>query len=223
MKDPRGLTVVEVLVVIAVIGILLALILPAVQRSREAARVTQCRTNLKQLGLATQTYIDANGILPQSDSLSIFVALTPYLDQPDLYELADFGRTWRHQSRELNERRPDVLGCPSDWVVDQQRHRNSYAGNSGDHHAASTKDKTFTPTWPRVGVFTYSFESAPFKPADITDGLSQTAMFSELLPVVDKDLRRSMWVENAPVLQVRPIEENARLCLDVRRDGVDAL
>ena len=105
-RRSRGFTLIELLVVIAVIAVLVAILLPAVQQAREAARRTQCKNNLKQIGLALHNYEGSFGRLPaalwgstissgtvtqaidtnfQDDGFSWMVSILPYIDQAPLY------------------------------------------------------------------------------------------------------------------------------------------
>jgi prepilin-type N-terminal cleavage/methylation domain-containing protein len=97
----RAFTLIELLVVIAVIGILVGLLLPAVQAAREASRRLQCMNNLKQLALAAQNYISGQTVLPPADiplmqSYSAHTRLLPYLEQAALYNACNFqvGERW---------------------------------------------------------------------------------------------------------------------------------
>ncbi len=95
----RGFTLIELLVVIAIIAVLIALLLPAVQQAREAARRSQCKNNLKQLGLAVHNYVDSSKMLPSGFNTTWgaphykgnqMVFLLPYMDQAPLYKSLDF-------------------------------------------------------------------------------------------------------------------------------------
>ena len=111
-KTRRAFTLIELLVVIAIIAILIALLLPAVQQAREAARRTQCKNNLHQLGLALHNYHDVYNIFPQSimnrdgalglnwsnsSRGSYLVRLLPFMDNAPMYEALNFdmvGPAW---------------------------------------------------------------------------------------------------------------------------------
>lgn len=101
----RAFTLVELLVSISIIGILVALILPAVQAAREAARRIQCANHLKQMGLALQVYHGSLRCLPAGfvESTKTFWTglILPQIEQAPLYETLEFGAPW------------DVLGTPN--------------------------------------------------------------------------------------------------------------
>jgi prepilin-type N-terminal cleavage/methylation domain-containing protein/prepilin-type processing-associated H-X9-DG protein len=126
----RGFTLIELLVVIAIIAVLVAILLPAVQQAREAARASQCRNNLKQIGIAIHNYLDTNAVFPpgnvQPDAAgnrgaSWLTRILPMVEQQAAYNKIVFeGTDWTMQSARTNRNwqvtgslRVDTFACPS--------------------------------------------------------------------------------------------------------------
>ena len=128
-KGATGFTLVELLVVIAIIGVLVGLLLPAVQAARESARRMSCLNNMKQLGLAAHLHHDAVGYLPPARyepgmnpvagqecggiHPTWLVRLFPYLEQKGAAERWNVNLPWYEHDAEVREFVPDVFLCPS--------------------------------------------------------------------------------------------------------------
>lgn len=122
-RGRRGLTVLELLVTIGIIGVLIALLLPAIASAREAARRVECSNHLRQIGLALHNYHDALGSLPaawqwdrrQQSAYSWSVSLLPFVDQSPLLATIDRGAcnssTVNSSAREMSL---SIFLCPSD-------------------------------------------------------------------------------------------------------------
>lgn len=116
-------TVFKVLAVVAVVGLLIALLLPAQHGAREGARRSQCGNHLKQIAPALQCYADANHALPPAYTVdadgkplhSWRTLILPYLEEKRLYDSIDFAKPWDDPvNAKTCETIPDVYQCPSD-------------------------------------------------------------------------------------------------------------
>lgn len=119
-----GFTLIELLVVIAIIAVLIALLLPAVQQAREAARRSQCKNNLKQLGVAIHNFENSFKHLPTSNRppttgskrIAGITRILPYIDQAPLYNLYDQTLQWSDPNvnmRAVVSTKLPILVCPS--------------------------------------------------------------------------------------------------------------
>jgi prepilin-type N-terminal cleavage/methylation domain-containing protein/prepilin-type processing-associated H-X9-DG protein len=125
-RSPRGFTLIELLVVIAIIAILISLLLPAVQQAREAARRTQCRNNLKQIGIALHNYHDVYNAFPPGNItmgrccsvpslINWAISILPYIDQANLQNTYDFNKSNEDPANLKVVQQPlPLYNCPSD-------------------------------------------------------------------------------------------------------------
>ncbi len=208
----RACTLIELLVVIAIIAILMALLLPAVQQAREAARRTQCRNNLKQLGLSLHNYHDAFGSFPpgrivfispndngtasangnattgNGNCFSAFAQLLPQLDQGVIYNQINFNSgPDTAANNNVSIIQPSVFVCPSDSGARTLAQGIGFAGVTNYVMNTGTT-YSVSPKNPGgnavTGIF---FENSNIGLQGVTDGSSQTVCLSEQILSVLND------------------------------------
>jgi prepilin-type N-terminal cleavage/methylation domain-containing protein/prepilin-type processing-associated H-X9-DG protein len=203
-------TLIELLVVIAIIAVLIALLVPAVQRVREAANRTTCQNNLKQIGLAVLNFETTTGSYPPAGvfptSTTVQVWILPYIEQDNLYGLVTFNPMTNvnlNADTSANAgavRRQEVptFRCPSDVsnLKNATNGRSNYFANTGSHGDSMANDPSlggpFTTRWSQPIPTTVPspppyIESVRIRLGDITDGTTNTAMFSEVKRTVLDD------------------------------------
>lgn len=117
-RGGRGFTLVELLVVIAVTGILVAMLLPAVQAAREAARRSQCGNHLKQIGLGILNYESVHRVFPptltRTPNHHLLTFLLPYVEQQAVYAAYTFTKNWSAaENRPARDTEIAIYRCPS--------------------------------------------------------------------------------------------------------------
>ena len=186
MKNRNGFTAVELLVTISIIVLLMALILPAVQHARESARRTNCKDNLRQIGLASLSFHDANGRYPYNGWHH--VEMLPYLEQVNLHEelirrdiTLQVGQTpeGEYQEADLSDLDgPSVYVCPSSGA-DAAEFQISYFNNQGTAFAGDVyKDGTAMSNGMAYSELSYGV----LRVRNVYDGTSNTVHMSESRP-----------------------------------------
>jgi prepilin-type N-terminal cleavage/methylation domain-containing protein/prepilin-type processing-associated H-X9-DG protein len=192
----RAFTLVELLGVIAIIGILIALLLPAVQAAREAARRSQCSNNLKQMGLGLHNYATAyKGCFPagardngSAGGHGLFSTLLPYIEQQTVYDQLDLNGNTYNSSQRFTE--IPAYECPSypyPFVyrglsnVNKDGAITTYQGVGGvkgwkEHGTTSATHGAM----PHNGIFSFARLQ---KMSGVTDGLSNTFAIGEFVQI----------------------------------------
>lgn len=193
VRRPAAFTLIELLVVIAIIAILIGLLLPAVQKVREAAARAYCQGNLKQLALAAHNYHDNNTAFPPGLAhpgpnnrwTSLFVEMLPFIEQDNIF------RRWDFVNTSNNFTSPAAPGatplkmfiCPSGGFTDNpatfgsvSTGLSSYGGNAGLKSFPASRATN-------EGIFGFSTATNlnVVRLTDVTDGTSNTLLFGERL------------------------------------------
>ena len=200
-RRARGFTLIELLVVIAIIAVLIGLLLPAVQKVREAASRAKCQNNLKQMGLAIHNFHDAQNKLPpariadQYATWSVF--LLPYIEQDALYRQWDLSKKYYDQTTFDYKAQVSTYFCPARrgppqlCQIPEDNAASTMLGTLGDYAVAASDntdddvtntayDKPFAPGSMIVGIRNSSGAWDSRTTFDsVADGLSNTIFIGE--------------------------------------------
>lgn len=207
-----GFTLIEVLVVLAIVGVLAALLLYAVSEARKAARRAACANNLRQFGVALAQYSARSNVYPSGGTwagYSVHAALLPEFEQQALYNGINFGVPIYDstlQNMTAATTRLGVFECPDDSPVPGARYAwTNYQGCRGRGVQAYGYDGAFTPD--------------PLPVARFRDGLSTTAVFAEAVtgPLTNRvrDPLGSSFDTPAPILGATDLDRFAAACLAI--------
>ncbi len=218
----RGFSLVELLVVIAVIGVLVALLLPAIQMARESARRTHCFNNLKQIGVGVHNYLDARRRLPPGGiewrppgstthrQLAWSAFILPYLEEQALYDRLDLKTPFDSpQNASAAATVLPVYVCPS-----SRRATNDVGGRGPCDYGGMFGERITGPNNPPNGTMLYD---VAFRISQISDGTSKTILIAE-----DSVFSEGQWIngrnvfDQAFAINAAPLFEN-----DMRSDHPD--
>jgi prepilin-type N-terminal cleavage/methylation domain-containing protein len=207
MKAPRaGFTLVELLVVIAIIGILVSLLLPAVQAARESGRQTQCKNNLKQIGLAVLNYEGSHKSFPPSGSVgpgntfvprsgrqfSWLIYILPQMEQTPLYQNINWNFDVFSQTSASFDVRIGSLSCPSD--LSRTRYFQDPSLSAGKRFSKGNYAAFASPYRLEVqNDFPGMLISKVSGNAKVIDGMSGTALASEVRTLQAPSDQRGVW------------------------------
>lgn len=214
-------TLIEVLVSLTILGLLMAILLPAVQSIRESARRVECTSHLHEIGTAVWNYHATHGMFPPGAGNygTWLLELLPDIGERNLLETLRPGGSPRWWLLPSSPEAPDLYRCPSDNFV--RTVDVNYAGNFG---ALVQRDGS-------NGMFRHAGppQEWPLRMAgdirarDVTDGLSQTAMIAEVLAIADfgspSDMRRVDWQTPRRLRAPDEVEAFIDLCLQMPTGG----
>jgi len=216
----RAFTLIELLVVIAIIAVLIALLLPAVQQAREAARRSQCKNNLKQIGLAMHNYHDSLTMFPPamwwygatgtnsnypggSQTMvntmgpSWMMVILPYIDQAPLYNTINFNGALNQNGNVVNKTIPGFL-CPSDPNASSGNpytNQTNFSMARNNYAASGYATGNATLHYSQVGTLDRGMigYSSNSRIASVLDGTSNSVMSWEIRAGVNPNDPRGVW------------------------------